>query len=66
MIVASNLGRPAEKVTVTTLSAFDPTTVDMLTIVLIGSSASRTLKRGNGTTLAFTPRGYDRKGQVNA
>ena len=58
VIVASNLGRPAEHVTVTTLAEFDPTTVDMLTIVLIGASTSRAIKRGNGQTVAFTPRGY--------
>lgn len=58
VIVASNLGRPAERVTVTTLAAFDPKIVDMLTIVLIGASTSRVLKRGNGQTIAFTPRGY--------
>ncbi len=61
VVIARSLGRPEQKVTLTTLQEFDPTIVDMLTIVLIGSSASRTLKRGNGTTIAFTPRGYDRK-----
>jgi cobalt-precorrin 5A hydrolase/precorrin-3B C17-methyltransferase len=61
VIVAQNLGRPAQRVTVTTLAAFDPTTVDMLTIVLIGASASRLVTRGDGRTLAFTPRGYERK-----
>jgi cobalt-precorrin 5A hydrolase/precorrin-3B C17-methyltransferase len=58
VIVASSLGRPAEQVTVTTLAAFDPTAVDMLTIVLIGASTSRAVKRGDGKTIAFTPRGY--------
>lgn len=61
VIVASNLGRPAQKVEITTLWAFEPANVDMLTIVLIGSSTSRTFKRGDGTTVAFTPRGYDKK-----
>ena len=64
VIVASNLGRPAERVTVTTLAAFDPATVDMLTIVLIGASTSRALKRGDGTTIAFTPRGYHVKAET--
>ena len=64
VIVASNLGRPAEHVTVTTLAEFDPTTVDMLTIVLIGASTSRALKRGNGKTVAFTPRGYHVKAEA--
>jgi cobalt-precorrin 5A hydrolase/precorrin-3B C17-methyltransferase len=62
VIVASSLGRPAEAVEITTLWAFDPGRVDMLSIVLIGSSASRTFKRGDGKTVAFTPRGYERKG----
>jgi cobalt-precorrin 5A hydrolase/precorrin-3B C17-methyltransferase len=61
VIVAAELGRPAERITVTTLAEFDPTTVDMLTIVLFGASTSRTLRRGDGRTLAFTPRGYERK-----
>ncbi len=58
VIVASNLGRPAQRVQVTTLAEFDPSAVDMLTIVLIGASTSRMLTRGDGTTVAFTPRGY--------
>jgi cobalt-precorrin 5A hydrolase/precorrin-3B C17-methyltransferase len=38
----------------------------MLTIVLIGSSTSRTLKRGDGTTVAYTPRGYEKKAVTDA
>jgi cobalt-precorrin 5A hydrolase/precorrin-3B C17-methyltransferase len=66
VIVASNLGRPAEQVELTTLRLFDPGKVDMLTIVLIGSSTSRTLKRGDGTTVAYTPRGYEKKAVTDA
>jgi cobalt-precorrin 5A hydrolase / precorrin-3B C17-methyltransferase len=40
------------------ISAFDPATVDMLTIVLVGSSDSRNFTRGDGSTIAYTPRGY--------
>jgi len=61
VVLARSLGRPDEAVTVTTLAAFDPACVDMLSIVLIGSSTSRALKRGDGTTRVFTPRGYDKK-----
>lgn len=63
VIVASNLGRPAQQVDIVTLGSFDPTAVDMLTIVLIGSSTSRLLRRGNGRALAFTPRGYHVKAE---
>jgi cobalt-precorrin 5A hydrolase/precorrin-3B C17-methyltransferase len=61
VIVAANLGRPAERVEVTTLKAFDPATVDMLTIVLFGSSTSRALPLVDGRTVAYTPRGYEKK-----
>jgi cobalt-precorrin 5A hydrolase/precorrin-3B C17-methyltransferase len=66
VIVASNLGRPAQKVEITTLFSFEPAKVDMLTIVLIGSTTSRILKRGDGRTVAFTPRGYARKAERDA
>jgi cobalt-precorrin 5A hydrolase/precorrin-3B C17-methyltransferase len=58
VIVASDLGRPDERTRVVPLANFDPETVDMLTIVLIGSSESRSFTRGDGTTIAYTPRGY--------
>ena len=58
VIVASNLGRPDEALRVVPLSDFDPATVDMLTIVLVGSSESRAFTRGDGTIIAYTPRGY--------
>jgi cobalt-precorrin 5A hydrolase / precorrin-3B C17-methyltransferase len=58
VIVASNLGRPDELTRVVPFSAFDPAQVDMLTIVLVGSSESRAFTRGDGSTIAYTPRGY--------
>jgi len=60
VIIGSNLGRPTEKVRVVELGAFDPTEIDMLTIVMIGSSTSRAFERGSGT-VAYTPRGYAAK-----
>lgn len=64
VILASNLGRADEQVRVETLESFDPGSIDMLTIVLIGSSASRSFQRGNGQTVTFTPRGYERKAEA--
>lgn len=61
VIVASNLGRPSEAVNTTTLQEFQPQDVDMLTIVLVGSSQSRLVKRGDGKTYCYTPRGYANK-----
>jgi cobalt-precorrin 5A hydrolase/precorrin-3B C17-methyltransferase len=66
VIVASNVGRPEERILTTTLDAFDPETVDMLTIVLVGSSISRTFARGDGATVAYTPRGYAKKRETRA
>jgi cobalt-precorrin 5A hydrolase/precorrin-3B C17-methyltransferase len=64
VIVARDLGRPGETVRVMPLSAFDPEAVDMLTIVLIGSSTSQAFTRGDGRTVAYTPRGYARKAEA--
>lgn len=66
VVVARSLGRPDEAVTVTTLAAFDPAQVDMLSIVLVGSSTSRAVTRGDGTTRVFTPRGYETKAATGA
>jgi cobalt-precorrin 5A hydrolase/precorrin-3B C17-methyltransferase len=57
--LARNLGRPGESVTLTTLGALDPTSVDMLTLVLIGSSATRVIP--GDRPLLYTPRGYAAK-----
>ncbi len=61
VIIASNLGRPEEQVRIVALEDFDPRVVDMLTLVMVGSSQSRTLRRGDGRVYAYTPRGYARK-----
>lgn len=60
--IARNLGRPDERVAVTTLAALDPAAVDMLSIVLVGASTTRALARGDGGVDLYTPRGY--AGQV--
>ncbi len=62
VIVASSLGRADEKLRVVELQHFNPETVDMLTIVLFGSSQSRAFQRGDGTSVAYTPRGYANTG----
>ncbi len=60
VIIASQLGRPEERVRVVRLDDFDATEIDMLTIVLIGASTSRWVEHG-GKARAFTPRGYAKK-----
>jgi cobalt-precorrin 5A hydrolase/precorrin-3B C17-methyltransferase len=61
VVVASNLGRTDEKVQIVPLSDFDPDVVDMLTLVIVGSSQSKSFRRGDGRTYAYTPRGYAQK-----
>ena len=53
VILGRAIGRPEESVSVTPLAAFDPETVDMLSLVMIGSSQTRV----SGDRV-FTPRGY--------
>ncbi|NQW12445.1 MAG: precorrin-3B C(17)-methyltransferase [Alphaproteobacteria bacterium] len=58
VVLARSLGRPEESVRVTTLADLDPEAIDMLTVVLVGSSATRAVARGDGGTWVYTPRGY--------
>jgi cobalt-precorrin 5A hydrolase / precorrin-3B C17-methyltransferase len=54
--LARNLGRAGESVTVTTLDALGAADIDMLTLVIVGSSATRLIP-GTPPRL-YTPRGY--------
>ncbi len=62
--IARNLGRDGEALHITTLAALDPADVDMLSIVLIGSSTTRRVKRPDGGEWLYTPRGYDSKSEA--
>ena len=57
VVVARNLGREGERVDVTTLAGLDTDAVDMLTVIVVGSSQTRRLERG-GRAWLYTPRGY--------
>ena len=56
VVLARNLGRAGEQVTLGTLAGFDAGAVDMLTLVLVGSRSTRVLA-GDPPRL-YTPRGY--------
>jgi len=60
VLLASSLGRPEERLVWRTLAALAVDEVDMLTVVLVGSSQSRMVATGDGPRM-FTPRGYARK-----
>ena len=61
VILGRNLGREEEKIDVITLGELHPDIVDMLTLVMIGSTETRTFPRGDGSTAVYTPRGYSGK-----
>ena len=59
VVLARNLGRADEAVEVLTLAELRPDAVDMLTLLLIGSSASRVVAGAGGRRRVYTPRGYE-------
>ena len=58
VIIARNLGREGEQLRATTLDGLDISDVDMLTVVLVGSSETRAMVRSDGRQWVYTPRGY--------
>jgi cobalt-precorrin 5A hydrolase/precorrin-3B C17-methyltransferase len=60
VILARQLGRPGETVEVIRLADLDADKVDMLTMVVVGSSETRTFTAGQ-RTWTYTPRGYGKK-----
>jgi cobalt-precorrin 5A hydrolase / precorrin-3B C17-methyltransferase len=64
VVIASSLGRTEEKTKIVNFADFNPDEVDMLTLVMVGSSQSKSFKRGDGKTYAYTPRGYAKKREI--
>ncbi len=60
VVLAKNLGRDGETVSMIPLAELSVDDVDMLTLVLVGASTTRQLKAA-GRTWTYTPRGYDKK-----
>ena len=58
VVVARNLGRAGERVDIVPLDGIDPERVDMMTVLIVGSSATRTFALG-GARRTYTPRGYE-------
>ncbi|MEU8658389.1 precorrin-2 C(20)-methyltransferase [Actinoplanes philippinensis] len=58
VVVGRDVGGPEESVRITTLAALDPASVDMRCLLIIGSSQTRAVTRGDGTTAVYTPRHY--------
>lgn len=66
VLLAASLGRPEETLTLRTLGTLKTDEVDMLTVVMIGSSNSKAFQTGDlnagaGGWRIYTPRGYAKK-----
>jgi precorrin-3B C17-methyltransferase len=57
VVFARAVGRSDERIEITTLAEADPSRVDMATLVLVGSSATRLIPRPSGRPWVYTPRG---------
>jgi precorrin-2 C20-methyltransferase/precorrin-3B C17-methyltransferase len=57
VVIGRNVGRAGEQITVVDLDGIDATTVDMSTVVLVGSSTTRVLDRPLSSSV-YTPRTY--------
>lgn len=58
VVLGRDVGGPEESVRIVKLGDLDPAQVDMRTILLVGSSQTRTVRRGDGTRIVWTPRRY--------
>lgn len=58
VVLARNLGRQGQTVKAIALSQLTPTAADMRTIILIGSTKTRTINRSDGSLWVYTPRRY--------
>ena len=61
VVLATSLGREGESVRIVPLADLVVDEVDMLTVVLVGSSQTRTVRTGDGRQWVYTPRGYGAK-----
>ena len=58
VIHARNLGRAAETVELCRLESFDPATVGMMSLVIVGACQTRLVERRGRRRFVYTPRGY--------
>ncbi len=58
VVVAQDVGGRGEEVRSVRLADLDPAEVDMRTILLVGSSQTRLVRRGDGEEVVWTPRRY--------
>lgn len=59
IVLARNLGRPGQQTQVKRLGDLSIDDADMRTVILIGSSKTRSIPRPDGNVWVYTPRRYD-------
>jgi precorrin-3B C17-methyltransferase len=60
VVFAKAIGRADEHIIVTALADADPDCADMATLVIIGSSETKVISRGDGAPFVYTPRSAGR------
>lgn len=58
VVLGRDVGRPGETLTVTSIAAVHAAQVDMRTVVIVGSTQTRTVARPDGGVWVYTPRWY--------
>ncbi|WP_199430472.1 precorrin-2 C(20)-methyltransferase [Qaidamihabitans albus] len=58
VVIARDIGGAEESVRVDTLGTFDPATVDMRCLLIVGSSRTRVREQPGGSRIVWTPRSY--------
>ncbi|WP_353068784.1 precorrin-2 C(20)-methyltransferase [Tunturibacter empetritectus] len=58
VVLARAVGRSDEKIVLTDLARFDPSLADMQTLILVGSSTTRSLLLSDHREMIYTPRTY--------
>lgn len=58
VILAASVGRAEERITITNLAEVNPDAIDMRTLVIVGSSATRRIERDGKSPIIYTPRSY--------
>jgi precorrin-2 C20-methyltransferase/precorrin-3B C17-methyltransferase len=59
VVIGRDVGGAEESITITRLAELDPEQVDMRCLLLIGSSKTQVVERGDGARIVFTPRRYE-------
>jgi len=58
VVLGRDVGGPEESVRIVRLAELEPAQVDMRTVLLVGSSQTRAVTRGDGRQIVWTPRRY--------